>query len=120
MAAGRSRFINKHQRKSIGRENGTAPAPRTIARAETRPVRGGGKHVRLWSPQRPERPEVDPIYLEVLQLLERDQRSVWTKANESGLSTTTIYNWQRHKTKRPSGVSLQMAARLLGRRIVLE
>ena len=75
--------------------------------------------VRLWSPSRPERPDVDPLYLEVLSLLERDKRSVWQKANASGLSTTTIYNWQRHKTKRPSGVSLQMAAAMLGKKITL-
>jgi hypothetical protein len=79
------------------------------------------KHkVRLWSPSRPERPEIDPLYLEVRRLLERDKRSVWVKADVSGLSTTTIYNWQKHKTKRPSGVALQMAARMLGRRIRLD
>lgn len=75
---------------------------------------------RLWSPRRPERPEVDPLYLQIRQMLEADKRSVWAKANASGLSTTTIYNWQRHKTKRPSGVSLQMAAKMLGRKIRLD
>lgn len=82
--------------------------------------KGNKPAVRLWSRNRPARPEVDPLYLEVLRLLERDKRSVWAKANASGLSTTTIYNWQKHRTKRPSGVSLQMAARMLGRRITLQ
>jgi len=78
------------------------------------------RYVRLWSPQRPERPEVDPIYLQLMKLMERDKRSVWQKANESGLSTSTIYAWQKHKTKRPNGVSLQMAAKFLGKKIRLE
>lgn len=75
---------------------------------------------RLWSPHRPQRPDVDPIYKEILKLVKRDRRSVWDKANDSGLSTTTFYNWQKGKTKRPSGVSLQMAAKMLGKRIRLE
>ena len=75
---------------------------------------------RLWSPRRPERPDVDPLYTQLLRLLERDKRSVWTKADESGLSTSTIRNWQKGKVKRPSGVSLQMAARMLGKRIRLD
>jgi hypothetical protein len=78
------------------------------------------RYFRPWSPSRPERPEVDPLYSEVLALFERDNRSVWEKANASGLSTTTIYNWRRGRTKRPSGVSLQMAAAMLGRRIRLD
>lgn len=104
----RKQFANRTVRKSVTR----AASPRAVS--------GGGKKVRLWSPSRPERPEVDPLYLEVRQLLERDKRSVWAKANASGVSTTTIYNWQRHKTKRPSGVCLQMVAAAMGKRIRLE
>lgn len=78
------------------------------------------RYVRLWSPSRPERPDVDPIHVQIMQLMERDKRSVWLKADASGLSTTTIYNWQRGKTKRPSGVSLQMAAAMLGKKITLK
>ena len=76
--------------------------------------------VRLWSPYRPERPDADPIFLEILAELDGDHRSVWAMANESGLSTTTLYNWRKRKTRRPSGVSLQMAARMLGKRIILK
>lgn len=75
---------------------------------------------RLWSPRRPKRPEIDPLYKEILTLLKYDNRSTWAKANESGLSTTTIRNWEKRKVKRPSGVSLQMAAAMLGKRIRLE
>jgi hypothetical protein len=77
------------------------------------------KYVRLWSPSRPKRPETDPIHVEIMKLMQSDPRSVWQIANESGLSTTTIYNWQNHKTKRPTGVSLQMAAKFLGKKIKL-
>jgi hypothetical protein len=76
--------------------------------------------VRLWSPYRPERPDIDPLYEELVGMFNSDDRSVWDKANDSGLSTTTIYNWRKGKTKRPSGVSLQMAAAMLGRKIRLD
>jgi hypothetical protein len=78
------------------------------------------RYVRLWSPSRPDRPDNDPIHVEIMKLLERDSRSIWQKADASGLSTTTLYNWRKRKTKRPSGVSLQMAAAMLGRSIRLE
>ncbi len=80
----------------------------------------GKKYFRMWSPHRPERPDQDPIHVEIMSLLEKDPSSIWDKANESGLSTTTLYNWRKHKTKRPTGVSLQMAAKYLGRKIVLK
>lgn len=95
-------------------------AKREEKREAKREERKAQAKVKLWSPERPERPEVDPLYWEIVQLMEHDRRSVWSKANESGLSTSTIRNWQRHKVKRPSGVSLQMAARMLGKRIRLE
>jgi transposase len=63
---------------------------------------------------------VDPIHVEIMKLMNRQNKSVWQIANESGLSTSTIYNWQKHKTKRPTGVSLHMAAKFLGRKIRLE
>ena len=56
---------------------------------------------RAWSPNRPERPEEDPIHVELMKLMNKDTTSVWEKANRSGLSTSTIYNWKKHKTKRP-------------------
>lgn len=77
-------------------------------------------YVRLWSASRPERMEEDPIHVEIMKLMDRDTSSVWEKADKSGLSTSTIYNWQKHKTKRPTGVSLHMAAKFLGRKIVLK
>lgn len=83
-------------------------------------VNRNGRKVRLWSPRRPARPEVDPLYEQLVRLLERDKRSVWAKADASGLSTSTIYKWQKRAVRRPSGVSLQMAARLLGKRIRLD
>jgi hypothetical protein len=52
--------------------------------------------------------------------MDRDKASIWDKADGSGLSTTTLYNWRKGKTKRPSGVSLQMAASYLGKRIRLD
>ena len=75
---------------------------------------------KLWSPERPEKPSVDPIYDQIRMMLLTDRRSTWALANVSGLSTSTLANWQRGKVKRPQGVSLQMAARALGCEIVLK
>jgi len=78
------------------------------------------KNVRLWSPSRPEKPEVDPLYEQIMVLLQGDNRTQWEQANVSGLSTSTIRNWRLGKVKRPQGVSLEMAAKMLGRKIVLK
>jgi transcriptional regulator with XRE-family HTH domain len=56
----------------------------------------------------------------VAALLERDRRSTWDLANDSGLSPSTIRNWERGKVRNPQSVSLQMAARSLGKRLVLK
>lgn len=72
-----------------------------------------------WSKNRPVRPDTDPLYLQVKKLIAKDPRSTWAKANVSGLSPTTINNWMKGKTHHPQGTSLQMAARMLGKKIVL-
>jgi hypothetical protein len=76
--------------------------------------------VKMWSPYRPVRPDKDPLYATLAAEFNDDPRSVWQKANDSGLSTTTIYNWRKGKTKHPSSTSLQMAAKLLGYKIKIE
>ena len=72
-----------------------------------------------WSKDRPKKPDVDPIYLELANALIRDSRSVYAKANISGLSPATINNWQQMKVRRPQGASMQMCAKALGFRIAL-
>jgi hypothetical protein len=76
--------------------------------------------VRLWSPNRPQRPESDPLYHQIRELLLKDRRTRWEQADHSGLSTTTLRNWERGKVKHPQSTSLQMAAAMLGKRIVLK
>lgn len=78
------------------------------------------KSFKAWSPNRPVRPDVDPLYDEIRTLILMDPRSTWAMANVSGLSTSTLKNWADGKVKRPQGVSLQMAARMLGKKIVLQ
>lgn len=74
---------------------------------------------RLWSPRRPQKPDTDPLYIQIVKLIQRDKRSRWSKANESGLSETTLRNWENGKVRHPQGVSLQLAARMLGKQIKL-
>lgn len=72
-----------------------------------------------WDRDRPVKPDVDPLYLQITSMIQQDTRSTYAKANVSGLSTATINNWCKHKVKRPQSVSLQMAAKMLGYQITL-
>jgi len=67
-----------------------------------------------WSANRPRRPDVDPLYLEIVDLIEKDPRSTFAKANVSGLSPATINNWTMRRVRHPQASSLQLAARMLG------
>lgn len=67
-----------------------------------------------WSPDRPQRPDVDPMLGPLVERLRRDGRSNFAKANVSGLSPSTLKNWENGKVRRPQSVSVQMAYRMLG------
>jgi len=67
-----------------------------------------------WSKDRPQKPERDPLLDDLLPLLAADKRSTFAKANVSGLSASTIRNWQNGQVRRPQAVSVQMAYRMLG------
>lgn len=68
----------------------------------------------VWSKTRPQKPTRDPLLDDLLPLLAADKRSTFAKANVSGLSLSTLRNWQNGKVSRPAGVSLLMAYRMLG------
>lgn len=67
-----------------------------------------------WSKDRPQKPDVDPMLEDLVDALNRDKRSNFAKANVSGLSPSTLKSWQNGKVRRPQGVSMQMAYRMLG------
>lgn len=68
---------------------------------------------------RPNKPAVDPLYTQVVRLLRKDNRSNYAKSQVSGLSSATFRNWDQGTVRHPQSVSLQMAARMLGYKIVL-
>lgn len=67
-----------------------------------------------WSKSRPVKPDTDPMLQDLIPLLQADRRSRFAKANVSGLSPATLKNWEMGRGRRPQGVSLQMAYRMLG------
>jgi hypothetical protein len=67
-----------------------------------------------WSKDRPAKPERDPMLEDLVEALNRDKRSLYAKANVSGLSPATLKNWQTDKVRHPQSVSVQMAYRMLG------
>ena len=68
---------------------------------------------------RPVKPVVDPIYSTIRSKLMLDGRSYYALSQASGLSASTIRNWENNKVRRPQSLSLQMAAQALGYRIAL-
>lgn len=70
-----------------------------------------------WSKDRPLKPARDPMLDDLLNLLSADRRSNFAKANVSGLSPSTLKNWESGKTRHPQSVSVQMAYRMLGYRL---
>jgi transcriptional regulator with XRE-family HTH domain len=67
-----------------------------------------------WSKDRPQKPNRDPMLDDLVELLTADKRSTFAKANVSGLSPSTLKNWENGKVNRPQSVSMQMAYRMLG------
>lgn len=67
-----------------------------------------------WSRDRPQRPIRDPMLHDLLELLRADRRSRFAKANVSGLSPSTLKNWEMGKTRHPQSTSVQMAYKMLG------
>ena len=67
-----------------------------------------------WSKDRPQKPNRDPMLDDLVELLVADKRSTFAKANVSGLSPSTLKNWEKGKVNRPQSVSMQMAYRMLG------
>ena len=67
-----------------------------------------------WSKDRPVRPDVDPLLAKLRVSLVMDKRTYYAKANTSGLAPATIRNIEDGTTRRPQGVTIQMAYRMLG------
>lgn len=68
----------------------------------------------VWSKDRPQKPNRDPMLDDIVELMAADKRSAFAKANVSGLSPATLRNWEKGKVSRPQGVSMQMAYKMLG------
>lgn len=65
------------------------------------------------------KPTYDPLYHQVVEAMARDPRSKAKFARESGLSSTTLRNWENGVTRYPQAMSLQLAARAMGLKLVL-
>jgi hypothetical protein len=67
-----------------------------------------------WSKDRPTRPDTDPMLSSLRLRLSKDDRSFYAQANSCGLAPSTLQNIVNGKTRRPQGVTIQMAYRMLG------
>lgn len=76
------------------------------------------KEYRSWSPNRPVKPESDPMLPDLSALILRDERSWYGKANASGLAPTTLRNLAMGVTRRPQALTVQMAYAMLGMELV--
>lgn len=73
---------------------------------------------RSWSPDRPVKPDVDPMLTGLRSELRGNNSSTYAKANMSGLSPTTIKRIEKGITKRPQSVTVQMLYHMLGYELV--
>lgn len=100
----------------------TRKETRVARKASTKDATAPTSTARQYDANRPEKPLEDELYQELANALAQDKRSLWAKANVTGLSTATLTAWgagtRPRKVKRPQAISLQMAARGLGGRIV--
>jgi hypothetical protein len=77
------------------------------------------KHFKPWSPDRPDKVNMDDDLAEQLfGMLEQQSRSVWSWADVSGLSTSTITHYKQRRVRRPQALSLQLLAKAMGGKIV--
>ena len=70
-----------------------------------------------WSKDRPVKPDHDPMLMDLRSLLANDKRTYYGMANASGLAPATLQNIVNGKTRRPQGVTIQMAYAMLGYRL---
>lgn len=76
---------------------------------------------RPWSASRPDKSKLeDNLAGQLFTELRKDQRSQWAMADKSGLSPGTIARYAHGDVRRPQSLSLQMLARSLGFKIVLQ
>jgi hypothetical protein len=56
----------------------------------------------------------DPLMLRVVMLIGSDRGAVYRASVRSGVSASTIGNWQKGKTHRPNAATLRFVARSSG------
>lgn len=76
------------------------------------------RKIKEWSPDRPQRPEYDDLYLQIASEFSKLNGTAWALANKSGLSTSTVYAMRHRSRKTGLGTTLQMAAKAAGGRLV--
>lgn len=60
----------------------------------------------------------DPTLIELLILIEKSGKSWARISRETGVSYTTLRNWELGKTRRPQNVTMEFVARAVGYRRV--
>ena len=109
----------RSQRKAAQEAKKQEALPAHVKRAVTRQKqRKEQRKVRVWSADRPTRPEYDDVYLQIVSEFTKLGGSAWNVADKSGLSTGTVYA-ARHRTRKTGlGTTLQMMAKAAGGRLV--
>lgn len=84
-------------------------------RLETAPPPDPQK-VKAWSVTRPVRPDEDEVFLKAMDVVEQGfkGRTMWERADQTGLSVSTLSKHRQLKTKYPRLISVQMQLAALG------
>lgn len=71
---------------------------------------------RVWSLTRPKTPPQDSVFHEAMDVVERafKGKTMWQRADSTGLSVSTLSNHRQLKTKFPRLISVQMQLKAIG------
>ena len=61
----------------------------------------------------------DPTLTQVLMLMRNGELSIAGIAKQSGISPTTLHNWDKGRTMRPQNVTMEFALRAMGYKRVI-
>lgn len=74
-----------------------------------------------WSPTRPTLPETDAVFEEAMGIVDQafKGKTMWTRADQTGLSVSTLSKHRQLKTKYPRLISVQMQLKAIGFRLII-
>jgi hypothetical protein len=104
-----------NKRKEAKEQKAIEALPLHVKRSKQRKIE---RKKRMWSDNRPTRPESDTLYDQFAFIVANMGGSAWEVADKTGLSTSTVYSLRHKAGKTSLGTTMQMIAKAAGGRLV--